>query len=230
MRAFVTVVIIWLASVSGAAADPVLFSNGIRAHSTGRCDSGPGVCAGTGVWTIYDDFSLTSPATVTGFSFSDNLFSGTLTDYVHTDWSIWASDPLQSGSTASFSGTAVSSISAEGVTPVGTFDVLLTVTGLNLGLNANTTYWLGTTNLFAKPTTTTRNASTGHNLFGFKQADGGSNRFDLPGDTFFEIFGTNSAPAPTPEPASLLLLGIGLTLAGVQRTLHGRRQPPSASR
>ncbi len=224
MRALVAVVI-WLASVSGAAAEPILFSNGIHAgHSTNRCDSGPGVCAGTGVWTIYDDFSLTSPATVTGFSFSDNLFSGTLADYLHTDWSLWASDPLESGSTASFSGTAVSTIFSE-----GNRDVLLTVTGLNLGLNANTTYWLGTTNLFAKPTTTSRNASTGHNLFGFKQSDGGSNRFDLEGDTFFEIFGTNSAPSPTPEPASLLLFGTGLALAGVQRKVHRRHQSPSAS-
>jgi hypothetical protein len=36
--------------------------------------------------------------------------------------------------------------------------MLLTTGGLNLRLSANTTYWLGTTNVFAQPTITARNA------------------------------------------------------------------------
>src|SRR6266576_6770975 len=88
---------LWLATVSAAAADPVLFSNGARAGNSFLCDSGPRVCSGNGFWTIYDDFSLTSPATVTGFSFSDVLVQGSLSNYSHTGWSIWSSDPLQTG-------------------------------------------------------------------------------------------------------------------------------------
>lgn len=80
-----------LGSTVVASADPIVFSNGPRNGNTERCDSQPHVCGGAGTWTIYDDFSLSSRTTVTGFSFSDHFADGSLNDYLDTEWSIWTS-------------------------------------------------------------------------------------------------------------------------------------------
>lgn len=202
--------IICVASASVAAADPVVFSNGSRAGFTARCDSGPDVCAGTGFWTIYDDFSFPSRTTVTGFSFSDQLVSGSLNDYLHTEWSIWASDPL-GGGTPLASGTTVAHISADRRSSV------FTATGLNVPLLARQTYWLGTFDLFSEPTIIGRDSATGMNRPGYKQSDGGLNNFELEGDTFFTISGNAATPSPTPEPATVVLLVSGIAGLLVQQ-------------
>jgi hypothetical protein len=222
-------VVLVVASVQPAAADPIIFSNGRLTGSTATCDSGPNNCGGSGTWIVYDDFSLTADAIVTGFTVSGIITrGGTPEDYVQTSWSIWAMDPFADGATPLASGNSVATIEqrpGDGLLP----DSFFTVTGLNVGLNANTTYWLGASHVFVfdpNPATqpgTVRLRAEGNNITGFKQADTAGLRFENPiHDSYFTISGVTDS-APVPEPGSLLLAGSAL--AGMFRTFRRRSRP-----
>ena len=78
MKSLFLVVAFALSASAGSdlCADFVLFDNGAPTGSTGRCDSGPDDCSGTGNWTYYDDFSLGVNATLSGVDFTSLFWSG----------------------------------------------------------------------------------------------------------------------------------------------------------
>jgi hypothetical protein len=126
-----------------AARAAMLFDNGPVSDGDpqGYCDAGPAVfsCGGTGSWTFYDDFYLTTDAVVTGFDYVDYCFGGGPADYVETVFSFFDADPFSSSPIAS--GTAVAVLTATGMPDEYRFEV----GGLSLALSAGD-YWLGISN------------------------------------------------------------------------------------
>src|SRR4051812_16237977 len=112
----------------------VLFNNGAVTGDTNRCDQGPIGCGGSGTWTIYDNFNLSTPAVITGFDYTDNIVGGSPADYVRTNWSLWNSDPITPGSPIA-SGSFVATLAPSGTS------YLFTVSGLNQVLPAGV-FWL----------------------------------------------------------------------------------------
>lgn len=185
----------------------LLWDNGTVGASTFRCDSGPGDCSGSGTWTVYDDFNLTAPATVTGFTYNDYVY-GSIADYVSTSWSIWQGDPLSGGTLeASATGVAANPVLENSGPAAGTY--MFTVSGLNVVLPSGT-YFLGRTNVVTNSTFTDSAIASGNGLPGYEQSDGAAYKFYLNStgnaDTAFTIQGTTA----TPEPTTLGLVGLTL--------------------
>jgi len=182
----------------------VLWDNGTATGDSHVCDSTPANCGGAGGWVIYDNFTLSSGAKVTGFTYNSYFEIGAT--YSGTNWTLWSSDPFTAaGPVASGTVVAVLSSGAAGST-------LFTATGLDISL-APGTYWLGTTNIADADTVTTRASANGNGLPGFKQTDqlpGGCCQFNRDGDTAFTIEGS------TPEPATFSVLALGALLIGLK--------------
>ena len=103
---YITLVAMAFVYAPRTSAQSVLFDNGPLTADTDRCDSGPGVCLGSGNWTVFDDFNLNSTSNVTQIDFVSLLSFGDISDYIETNWSIWDSDPLTAAAPI-FSGTTV---------------------------------------------------------------------------------------------------------------------------
>jgi hypothetical protein len=79
----------------------LLFDNGAVAGNTVSCDSYADVCLGDGTgWVIYDDFTLGSSATMTGFTYNDFFWMGGPGGYVSTNWWLYNGDPFNGGTLA----------------------------------------------------------------------------------------------------------------------------------
>jgi hypothetical protein len=178
----------------------VIFDNGVATGSTEICDSMCGASAPR--FIIYDDFTLSSTSSVTGFTYNSYNIAGSLaTDYTGTTWSIWNADPVSNfGSGPIFSGTTLGVVSSGAAS-----SLLITVSGLSINLGPGT-YWLGTSNLESISTDITTYAITSN---GFSDAEQSSTLGDFTGtgltDAAFTIQG-----AAVPEPSTLALFGAGL--------------------
>jgi hypothetical protein len=198
-----------------------IWSNGLPLSISTNCDSSPDMCngpAGNTGWTVYDNFNLTSATTITGFTFDSFFMMGSAADYLSTNWSIWALDPITSLA-FSFpplaSGNAVATLSTDSsgaVTVTG-----FSVAGLNLDLTTPGTYWLGYDNVLSSsdPAATLAVLSDGTDLPGYQQtSNDGSITFGQSGNTVFAINGTLDSSAggdpAAPEPSTWALAGLGL--------------------
>ena len=119
----------------------MLWNNGTTIGAGGLCNNNTFGCGGDGLgWTIYNSFTLSTAATVTGLTYDSYFYSGSAS-YVSTNWSIWTSNP----STSFASGPAYSGT----VTGVNSADVdemtLTTITSLSVSLAAGN-YWIGLQN------------------------------------------------------------------------------------
>jgi hypothetical protein len=192
-----------------AAAEHTLFTNGgLLPISNGPCDSGPTSCSGTGTWTIFDDFRLTTDATMTGFTYIDgyeNRFG--LTGPTTVTWSLWSGHPEGTAPDTRLEGSGVAVTSPTLATvSSGVKFFTLAIHDLQVPLRADTLYWLGTSNSQLSGESW-RAYATGNGLPGSIQTDHGQYTFARP-DTFFTITGTEGVTA-APEPASMLLVATG---------------------
>jgi hypothetical protein len=174
-----------------------------------------------GDWSVADSFPLSSATTVTSFSTGLWLSPGDSPTAIS-----WA---ITTGTSPDFSGIGgTASVSGTGTIVGGTlsnsylstngygYDLYTTtVTGLNVPLAANTTYWL---ELF--------NATTsGGNPVFWDENDGPSAAYqnltgplDANSDAGSEAFTINPTTAVTPEPGTCLMFGTGfLGLMGAVR-------------
>ena len=205
-------------SYSRTAKADSIWSNGLALSISTNCNSSPDMCngpAGNTGWTVYDNFNITSATTITGFSFDSFFLIGSRADYLSTNWSIWALDPITS---LAFrfppltSGNAVATLSAD------SFTTAFTVSGLNLDITTPGTYWLGYDNVLnsSDSAETLAVLSNGSNLSGYEQASSdGLVTFNESGNTVFSINGAldsdgGGGDPPTPEPSTWALAGLGL--------------------
>lgn len=185
------------ASTSLAQAD-VLFDNGAPAGNAYVCISGPHDCGGSGTWTVYDQFTLTSAATVGGFANWNIINDGDT--YSGTNWSIWLSEPTNGG-TALYSGKSTAAIS------IDQGYALTTVDDLSIYLPAGT-YWLGINHVLP-------NNVGGAWTYAFS-ANGQSDAVQLDGASFGDSNKPDMAFVVTsvPEPTTYAMLMAGLGLIG----------------
>jgi hypothetical protein len=225
MKITLTLVMVGLLAVSysrTAKADSI-WSNGQPLSISTNCDSSPDVCngpAGNSGWTVYDNFNITTATTITAFSFDSFFLMGSPADYLSTNWSIWALDPITSLA-FSFpplaSGNAVATLSTDSSGAVTA--TAFTVSGLSLDITTPGTYWLGFSNVLnsSDSAETLAVLSNGSNLSGYEQtSNDGQVTFNESGNTVFSINGaldSNSGGGgdpPTPEPSTWALAGLGL--------------------
>jgi hypothetical protein len=219
MKITLSLVIVGLLTISysqTAKADSI-WSNGLPLQLSTNCNSSPDMCNGypgnTG-WTVYDNFNITSATTITGFSYDSFFLVGSAADYLSTNWSIWATDPVTSLASLPplpplATGNAVATLSPD------SFATAFTVSGLNLDLTNPGTYWLGYNNVLnsSDSAETLAVLSDGSNLSGYEQASNdGQVTFNESGNTVFSINGAldPNVDPPTPEPSTWALAGLGL--------------------
>lgn len=185
----------------------VLYDSGPGVRYTYACDSGPDACGlfGGVYWTVYDDFSLQSNATVSGFSFVDAIFHGTPAEnYVSTTWSLYASDPSL-GSEAIAGGTAVASVSPYPYLSAYQFDVEIPGIDLNGGV-----YWLGISNALtmgAESTPVGIESTLPSMTPGFYQySPTTSFWYQNVGERSMQVYGISAVP----EPSVMSLIAFGL--------------------
>ena len=74
----------------------ILWDNGSFTGNTSLCDT-ENVACGEGGWSIADNFTLTTPAVITGFTIYDVVSSGAgISDYFGSKWAIYGGDPFTS--------------------------------------------------------------------------------------------------------------------------------------
>jgi hypothetical protein len=210
--------------IPGTAKADVVWSNGNTTGDGGNCDFTGNPCPGgdTG-WTIFDNFDLSNDDTVSGFSYVSDFSVGSAADYLSTNWSIWAEDPLGFW-TLYFnegpmdSGNTVAALTTNDLSPT---TYTFTVTGLSLNLSAGTTYWLGYENVLAPDGAVTNDVLTdGTALAGYEEeSDDKQYQFTYTtGNTAFTI-------ETNPEPGSIWLVA----LAGAAFVIKSRiRRSPAA--
>lgn len=173
----------------------VVFDNGAPADNSYHCISGPKACGGSGTWTIYDQFTLASPTTISGFAnWNVGIVEGF---YSATKWSIWTSTPTNGGA-ALYSGTSVATIA------IDQGYLLATVDGLAIDLAAGN-YWLGITHVLRGNSVWTY-AISANGQADALQWDGATNRAADLGDMAFVI----TAAVPEPDLYAMILAGLGL--------------------
>lgn len=198
-----------------------IWNNGTPSGGTTNCDSSPDLChgePGNQGWTMYDDFVVSSDVTVTGMTYDSTFPNGSPSDYISSNWSIWAADPIATYvSGPLFSGNAVAVLSTD---TSGTVTATqFTITGLSLDLTPGI-YWLGYENVLQNDgADTVVVLSNGVAQPGYEQiSDDGTTQFNYAGNTVFSIQGgAPPPPPPTPEPSGCILAGLGVVLFGARR-------------
>jgi hypothetical protein len=215
IRNFILSLSLAVSLANGASAIPVLlFDNGPVSGDTFRCDQGPTGCAGSGTWTIYDNFNLSSPAVITAFDYTDFInLPGGPQNYVITNWSLWNSDPIAPGSPVA-SGSSVATLVPSGAAH------LFTVGGLNQLLPAGV-FWLGVNNTTINGQIVTAASASGV-LPGARQSDGDTHFFSNIPERAFRIYGNS-----VPEPTAYVLVCAGVMAGG---HLRSRTRRPSTER
>jgi hypothetical protein len=187
-------------SAAGSASAAVLWDNGPTIGAPNIiCNSNAATCNGNG-WTVYDDFHLNAPATVTGLTY-DSLFY--TNDYVSTNWSIWTLNPKFNW----LSGPALSGTVA-GINSADLFGTTLTtITGLNVALGAGT-FWLGLQNNVSDGNVTNYGESSLSQLGPASQSNNSGHFVSHPVfyDAAFTIEG-NATVTPLPSTWLMLLSG-----------------------
>jgi hypothetical protein len=219
MKITLTLVMVGLLTVSysrTAKADSI-WSNGLPLSISTNCNSSPDMCngpAGNTGWTVYDNFNLTSATTITGFTLDSFFLMGSPADYLSTNWSIWALDPITS---MAFSLPPLASGNAVAALAPDAFATAFTVSGLNVDLTTPGTYWFGYDNVLnsSDSAETLAVLSNGVDLSGYEQTSNDSTvTFNQSGNTVFSINGTldsnGGGDPPTPEPSTWALAGLGL--------------------
>jgi hypothetical protein len=197
----------------GTAKADLAYSNGSVTGIGSNCDFNGNPCpGGESGWTIFDNFDLSNDDTVSGFSYVSDFSVGSAPDYLSTNWSIWAVDPLgpfnSRGPVAS--GNTVAALTTNDLSPT---TYTFTITGLSVNL-APGTYWLGYENVLASDGAVTVDVLTnGTVLPGYEEeSDDKDYQFTYgSGNTAFTI-------ENNPEPASLWLVA----LAGVAFLIKSR--------
>jgi hypothetical protein len=192
-----------------ALADITVWNNGALNGDSGYCDS-QNPCGGyTAPSWVADNFTLKSPAVISGFTYYDFVCSscGSISDYNGTDWLFSVGDP--------HSATPIASGFSLGAATPAPFPfnsfldtgVLVTVTGLNVPLAAGT-YWLSIETQEANNDVWSRGTSSGTALPGYEFYYAGGLEIPLPSSGFppNTAFTVESAP----EPALYPLLGVGI--------------------
>lgn len=200
LKKYAVAVAVWLSASLAQAG--VVFNNGAPAGDSHVCISRYIDCNRAGAWTVYDQFSLTTDATVTGFA-NWNLQAGIQgTWYYGTNWSIWSASPANSG-VILYSGKSVGTVSDDGRYK------FVSVDGLSLDLAAGT-YWLGINHDASSQVGWTYAYSTSQpdNAVVSNGSDTFINRRALA----FTI-----SAVPEPETYAMLLAGLGLVGFAVRR-------------
>lgn len=194
----------------GAFADTTFYENMSNGFSTNRCDANTPTCGGSG-WIIYDDFTVAGQTSLTDFTYTDFFFTGSIANYVSTNWYVFGPNASNPFGAPTYSGTSVASFVANND---GSYT--FSVSGLNLALSDGT-WIIGFSNNMNDPSViTTRAASDDPRLPGYwQQSTDGVNQFTLSGNTAFSVSTSGNG---VPEPGTLVMFGSGLVgLAGMIR-------------
>jgi hypothetical protein len=192
----------------------ILYDNGpiTDDSASGNCDGDDSCGNGQhGGWFFIDNFILESDATVTSFSYSSWLYSGSITDYSGTDWLFYDAEPVNNPAPVIASGSSVATYAVD-----DTYNNLFhfEVTGLDLTLSADTVYWLGISNNDVFTTAAQVDPIAGP-LTEAIQSDGLVTYNSGVYDRAFSIYGDVS---PVPIPATVWLFGTALIgLVGFSR-------------
>jgi hypothetical protein len=205
MNKLVAVTPILLIAAAAANAS-ILFDNGAPIGDTSRCDTSLPACGPDQV-TIADEFTLSSAAMITGFTYYDrNTSSGVYAGDVK--WAIWNGDPLRGGSVIA-DGDNSGAFTMEG--EYGR----VAVTGLNESVAAGD-YWLAIETQLSSGTTWSRAYATAgagtFELWGNAPTDASGFNTYLSGKTAFSVEGN----VVTPEPSSVIMIGLGIAALAVK--------------
>ena len=188
----------------------VVYNNGAAAGDSGRCAETSGACGGT--WTVFDDFTLSSAATITDIKWTVFLTAG-LGDYTGARAWVYSADPVFGSGV--LLNTVVAQLGAPTQSSLGGNFYDIDLSGLSISLGAGT-YWLGmqhdTTSSFAAVACT--EPCSGHstqwqnNGIGYRLGDNDDN-----GRKYAFSLESNAVPTP----ATVALLSIGLVGIGAAR-------------
>jgi len=221
----IIVAVLFCLAISGVASADTIWSNGTPLQDSFWCND----CFRAGVaegWVPYDNFKLSSPSTVTGFSFVSDIIFGAV--YNDTKWYLWDAQPVTSAVIGApiASGVATAIPNCGGTPPTVTGDECaqgFAIAALNL---APGTYWVGFANQFNSSTYSSIFNSSGSPLPGgdgqinwITQTPNGDYRSS--GDFAFTVEGSVHPVTPSvPEPSTISLLCSGLIAIG--GALRGR--------
>jgi hypothetical protein len=211
----IIVAVLFCLVITSAACADTIWANGAPTEDSWRCND----CYNEG-WVPYDNFQLSSSATVTGFSFVSKVVFGAV--YTDTNWYVWNAQPVNAAVIAApiVSGTAIATPNCGGTPPDVTGDPCtqaFSIVALNLAAG---TYWVGFSNQFSNHAFSSMFNSTGSPLPG---GDGQINwltqtpnsEYFSRGDFAFTVEGSHEPVVPAvPEPASISLMCSGLIATG----------------
>ncbi len=197
---------ILLLASTAALADTTFYNQTWDGGNTNRCDTNTPTCASTG-WTVYDNFTVpTGVKNISDFTYTDFIFSGSWSDYVSTNWTVFGPNASNPFGTPTYSGTSVASL-----TDLGGGNMMLTITGLNLAITPGNWIVGFQNNMTNSSDITGRGTSgTGDGVY-WQQDNAAAFQFTLGGNTAFSV---STSSTVSPEPSTLLMLGTGL-LGGI---------------
>ena len=200
MKRTVAIVGVVLGLMTCGAQAAVLYNNGAAASNSSRCAEDSGACSGT--WTVFDDFTLSSAATITDIKWTTYLYGG-LSDYNGARAWVYSADPVFGNGT--LLATVVTQVGSPARSSLGGNFYEIDLSGLSISLNAGT-YWLGiqhdTTASYATVACTT--ACRSGNSTQWQNSGAGMRNYDA----VSYAFSLESNQISTP--ATLALLGFGL--------------------